>query len=70
MYSCSAFLYETSKALRVLVWGKEECLKTALERLRSKNDVLETVRQRVPGFTTGCRLELSMGCVDPWVGLG
>jgi len=52
------------------VWGKEECLKTALERLQSKTDDLQTVRQRVPGFTTGCRLELSMGCVDPWVGLG
>ena len=37
----------------MIVWGKEECLKMTFERLNGKINVLEIVRQRVPGCRTG-----------------
>ena len=45
---CSTFLWETSNALNVLVWGKEECLKMTFESLKGKINVLDIVRRRVP----------------------
>jgi len=37
----------------MIVWAKEECLKMTFESLKGKINVLEVVRQRVPGCRTG-----------------
>ena len=45
---------------------RKECLKTTLESLKGKSNVLEIVRQRVPGCGTGVgkRLSPARGQID------